>query len=141
MFQRKSREQSGLSIVPFNKKAPEQKGPAPAIELEQKRGAQPAQTSHTRRNLLIAGVAAIAVAAAGWFGIHYATIGRFMISTDDAYVRADNTTLGAKVSGYVADILNVQSDGRTRLVQEGDLPSDATAFARRVTTMLAGSLH
>ena len=25
-------------------------------------------------------------------------------------------------------------------VQEGDLPTDATAFARRVTTLLAGSL-
>jgi membrane fusion protein (multidrug efflux system) len=28
--------------------------------------------------------------------------GRFLISTDDAYVRAYNTTLGAKVSGYVS---------------------------------------
>ncbi len=26
------------------------------------------------------------------------------------------------------------------LVQEGDVPTDATAFARRVTTLLAGSL-
>ena len=44
------------------------------------------------------------LAGAGWFGYHYATVGRFMVSTDDAYVRANNTTLGAKVPGYVADI-------------------------------------
>ena len=32
------------------------------------------------------------------------TTGRYMVSTDDAYVRAHNTTLAAKISGYVASI-------------------------------------
>jgi len=31
--------------------------------------------------------------------------GRFFVSTDDAYVRANNTTLGARVAGHVAAIL------------------------------------
>jgi membrane fusion protein (multidrug efflux system) len=58
-----------------------------------------------RRRLALAGVAlAIAVGAGGWFGYHWWTVGRFMVSTDDAYVQADNTTLAAKVAGYVANI-------------------------------------
>jgi molecular chaperone HtpG len=43
----------------------------------------------------------------------------------------DDTTLIADAAATLLDLA---------LVQEGDLPSDATAFARRVTTMLAGSL-
>jgi membrane fusion protein (multidrug efflux system) len=50
-------------------------------------------------------VAAIAVLIGGaWFGYHYATVGRFLVSTDDAYVRANNTTLGAKVAGYISEL-------------------------------------
>jgi membrane fusion protein (multidrug efflux system) len=46
-----------------------------------------------------------ATAAAGAFGYHYWTVGRFLESTDDAYVKADFTTVAPKVSGYVADVL------------------------------------
>jgi membrane fusion protein (multidrug efflux system) len=46
--------------------------------------------------------AVLAVGAGTWFGYHWWTLGRFMVTTDDAYVRAHNTTLAAKVSGYVA---------------------------------------
>src|SRR5258708_20196371 len=57
------------------------------------------------------------LAAAGWFGCDYLTAGRFMVTTDDAYVRAYNTTLGAKVAGYVSefpveDNTKVQAGGR-----------------------------
>ena len=46
----------------------------------------------------------LALAAAG-YGVHYFLVGRFLISTDDAYVRANNTMLGARVSGHIAAIL------------------------------------
>ncbi|HET7850150.1 MAG TPA: HlyD family secretion protein [Pseudolabrys sp.] len=59
---------------------------------------------HRRKLALIGAGAAIAIAAAGWFGYDYVTIGRFMVTTDDAYVRADATTLAAKVAGYVSAI-------------------------------------
>jgi len=106
MLRRSNREQTGLSIIPFDERAPAQKQPsAPAsVDALQPEAGRSAKTLHTKRNLLIAGVALIAIAAAGWFGFQYATVGRFMISTDDAYVRANNTTLGAKVSGYVASL-------------------------------------
>jgi membrane fusion protein, multidrug efflux system len=58
-----------------------------------------------RRRLALLGAALlIAAGAGGWFGYHWWTVGRFMVSTDDAYVHADNTTLAAKVPGYVASI-------------------------------------
>src|ERR1700722_8331967 len=62
-------------------------------------------TTPRRRRLPLAGIAlAIAAGAGGWFGYHWWKVGRFMVSTDDAYVQADNTTLAAKVAGYVANI-------------------------------------
>jgi membrane fusion protein (multidrug efflux system) len=33
------------------------------------------------------------------------TVGRFLVSTDDAYVKADNTTIAPKVSGYLNKVL------------------------------------
>jgi membrane fusion protein (multidrug efflux system) len=57
------------------------------------------------RSLLI-GVAAIAIiAAAAYYGHNYWTVGRFEVSTDDAYVKADSTTVAPKVSGYLSEVL------------------------------------
>jgi membrane fusion protein (multidrug efflux system) len=61
--------------------------------------------ARSRKKLtLIAAGAAVALAAVGWFGYDYLTVGRYLVSTDDAYVRADATTLAAKVGGYVTSI-------------------------------------
>src|SRR6201999_275322 len=57
------------------------------------------------RRLLLAGVAVAALAGASWYGFDYWTVGRFLVSTDDAYVRADNTTIAPKVSGYLREVL------------------------------------
>jgi membrane fusion protein, multidrug efflux system len=56
------------------------------------------------RRLAIVAAALLALGAGGTFGYRWWTVGRFMVTTDDAYVRAHNTTLAAKVSGYVASI-------------------------------------
>jgi membrane fusion protein, multidrug efflux system len=66
--------------------------------------AAPAGTIHRVRNLLMAAAAAAAVAAAIIFGWNYWTVGRFEVSTDDAYVQADNTTVAPKISGYIAEV-------------------------------------
>jgi molecular chaperone HtpG len=47
-------------------------------------------------------------------------------------VKLENTGLVAEVSATLFDLAQVQ---------EGDLPADAAAFARRVTSLLAGSLE
>ncbi|MGY3236056.1 membrane fusion protein (multidrug efflux system) [Bradyrhizobium sp. USDA 4472] len=48
---------------------------------------------------------ALGVAAAGDFGYNYLTTGRYLESTDDAYVKADSTIIAPKVSGYIAKVL------------------------------------
>jgi membrane fusion protein (multidrug efflux system) len=47
----------------------------------------------------------LGVAGAADFGYGYLTTGRYLESTDDAYVKADSTTVAPKVSGYIAKVL------------------------------------
>jgi membrane fusion protein (multidrug efflux system) len=65
--------------------------------------------SHTKkfnfRKALMAGVAVAALAGAAWYGWNYWTVGQYLVSTDDAYVKADNTTIAPKVSGYLREVL------------------------------------
>jgi membrane fusion protein, multidrug efflux system len=44
-------------------------------------------------------------ALAGYYGHDYWTVGQFQVSTDDAYVKADSTTIAPKVPGYLSDVL------------------------------------
>ena len=68
---------------------------------------QPANPSKKERirKALIAGAAVALLATASWYGWDYWTVGRFPVSTDDAYVKADNTTIAPKVSGYLNQVL------------------------------------
>ena len=70
-------------------------------------GAPPTKAAVKRalRKGLLAGAGLLALAAASYFGTQYWTVGRFQISTDDAYVQADNTTIAPKVSGYLSEVL------------------------------------
>lgn len=47
----------------------------------------------------------LGVAVAGDFGYNYLTTGRYLESTDDAYVKADSTIIAPKISGYIAQVL------------------------------------
>jgi membrane fusion protein (multidrug efflux system) len=57
-----------------------------------------------KRKLVLMGIVALLALAAASYGVHYVLVGRFYVSTDDAYVRANNTMLGARVSGHIAAI-------------------------------------
>ena len=57
------------------------------------------------RRLLMAGTAVAVLAASSWYAWEYLTVGRFLVSTDDAYVKADTTTIAPKVSGYLREVL------------------------------------
>ena len=48
---------------------------------------------------------ALGVAGAADFGHYYLTTGRYLETTDDAYVKADSTIVAPKVSGYLAEVL------------------------------------
>jgi membrane fusion protein (multidrug efflux system) len=47
----------------------------------------------------------LGVAATADFGTDYLTTGRYLETTDDAYVKADSTIVAPKVSGYIAEVL------------------------------------
>ncbi|HTY66575.1 MAG TPA: HlyD family secretion protein [Alphaproteobacteria bacterium] len=51
-----------------------------------------------------AAIVAALMGSAG-YGYRYWTVGRFLETTDDAYLKADYTTVAPKVSGYIADVL------------------------------------
>jgi membrane fusion protein, multidrug efflux system len=53
----------------------------------------------------IGALSVAALAAAVIFGHRYWTVGRFIQSTNDAYVQADSSTIAPKVSGYVASVM------------------------------------
>ncbi len=64
--------------------------------------AKPARRSKVRQFLLPVGVVvliAAVIALAYWW-----VVGRFMQSTDDAYLQADSVTIAPKISGYVTDV-------------------------------------
>src|SRR5262249_61296036 len=46
-----------------------------------------------------------ALAGAAGFGWYWFETGRYIESTDDAYVKADYTIIAPKVSGYIAEVL------------------------------------
>lgn len=75
--------------------------PAPVASIEM---SQPARKRRLRP-LLLATAAIAALAGAADLGWRYWTAGRFQVSTDDAYVKADSTTIAPKVSGYIATVL------------------------------------
>src|SRR6202051_2804046 len=49
-------------------------------------------------------VLALGIAGAADFGYGYLTHGRYLETTDDAYVKADSTIISPKVSGYIAQV-------------------------------------
>lgn len=66
---------------------------------------EPAQPKRTLRRVALAGVGLAALLGAGYWGHGYWTVGRFEVSTDDAYVKADSTTIAPKISGYIGEVL------------------------------------
>ncbi len=133
-------EAERVTPAPAPASAPESKGPAPDARPAAQE-APPTRKGSRKRVILIGAVAAAAVAA-GWFGWNYATTGRFLISTDDAYVRANTTTLGAKVSGYIAELLveenaKVHAGDVVARIDDGDYRLAAESARDKVATQEA----
>ena len=68
-----------------------------------------------KRALLGTAVIAGLIAGAD-FGYRYWTVGQYLQTTDDAYVKADYTTVAPKISGYIAKVL-VQDNERVKAGQ------------------------
>jgi membrane fusion protein (multidrug efflux system) len=69
---------------------------------------QPEKTGLKRRKIglrLLGAFLVIAILGAGsWYGNYWWTTGRYIVSSDDAYVGARSSTLSPKVSGYISEI-------------------------------------
>src|SRR5262249_17376071 len=156
MLQRRTtKEPSSLTLVPPSPSEHTEIRPTTASGQIESRGplpqpviAQAGQDSATailkaaRKRMFIGAAAAAVLAAAGWFGYGYLTVGRFMVTTDDAYVRAYNTTLGAKVAGYVSefpveDNTKVRAGDVIARIDDGDYVLAVNAARDKIATQEA----
>ena len=155
MLQRsKAKEPSSLTLVPYGESgvvatnAPtpgqsESRGPSQPVVVVSAPQVPAASALKVNRTRVFMGVAAAALlAAAGWLGYNYLTAGRFMVTTDDAYVRAYNTTLGAKVAGYVSEFLvddnvKVRAGDVIARIDDGDYRLAANAAHDKIATQEA----
>ncbi len=114
--------------------------PAAPLAIETPQPA-PARPRHFGRILL--GVVVLAVLAFGaQWGHRWWTVSRFVVSTDDAYVRAEVSTIATKIGGYVAAI-GVRNGDVVRAgdviarIDEGDYALAVEAARNRVATQRA----
>ncbi|HXN68211.1 MAG TPA: HlyD family secretion protein [Bradyrhizobium sp.] len=94
----------------------------PTIDKPAAAPAAPAATAAAapksgKRRLVLIGILALLALAVAGYSVYYVLVGHFYVSTDDAYVRANNTMLGARVSGHIDAIL----PGDNAVVHAGDL--------------------
>lgn len=77
----------------------------PASGQEAPQAAKAAEPEKKKRKSFVLPIVALALlGAAGWYGYNWWTDGRFLVSTDDAYVEGDIAVIAPKVSGYVAKV-------------------------------------
>lgn len=93
--------------------------------------------SRKRLVLMVLGLAALGAGA--WYGHDWWVNGRFIVSTDDAYVRADTTILAAKISGYVTEVVArdnalVKAGDVLARIDDGDYRLAVDSAAARVET-------
>ncbi len=93
-FKRAPETGDGASADPSSAAQPQQ--PAAAAAL-------PAKASRKRK--ILGGLLVVVLAGAGWYGYNWWTTGRFMVSTDDAYIQGDIMTMSPKVTGYIDEVL------------------------------------
>ncbi|MBA1142770.1 HlyD family secretion protein [Mesorhizobium neociceri] len=75
--------------------------PKPAAEVLAE---TPAKKKRSARSLMLPIIGLALLSAGAWYGYNYWTDGRFLISTDDAYVQADMSFVSPKISGYVDQV-------------------------------------
>jgi membrane fusion protein, multidrug efflux system len=80
---------------------------APILLFKPSAGAKvktvPGRRLHLGLVLQAAAVVAL-LAAAGLYGSYYWSTGRFLVSTDDAYIQAHSVMISPKVSGYISEV-------------------------------------
>lgn len=118
---------SGSASVVSRQSPEAAEGQQPSNEAGQAAPVQEAALAKakSRKKPVIAAVLLGALAFGGYEGYHWWTEGRFMVSTEDAYVQADITILSAKVSGYVSSVAvannqNIKAGDLIAKIEDGD---------------------
>ncbi|MCC0004050.1 MAG: HlyD family secretion protein [Methylobacteriaceae bacterium] len=114
---------------------------ATVAPAEPVRETTPAAPGGARRKV-VAILASAALLAGLWYGYRYVTEGRFIVATDDAYVKADVATISAKVGGNlvgvpVVDNQKVKAGDILVQIDPGDYKLAMAAAARRIDTQTA----
>ena len=102
-------------------------------------------SSKTRRRLrpILLSIAVIAaIAAATYFGGYWWTVGRFLVTTDDAYVGVHAATIAAKISGYIAaipveDNQHVRAGDVIATIDDGDYQLAVDSARDKIATQRA----
>lgn len=95
-----------------------------------------------KRKFVLMGVGLLLALAVASYAGYYTLVGRFYISTDDAYVRANNTMLGARVAGHISAVLAgdnspVRAGDVVFRIDDGDYKIAVDAAATKIATQQA----
>ena len=96
------------AFQPATAREPQAKAPSAEVKDSKPR---------SRAKPILAGLGALAFLGAVWFAYDYITVGRFIVSTDDAYVGADMAIIAPKIPANVAEVPIVDNQA----VKEGDV--------------------
>ena len=94
---------------------PEAAPPGPAGAASSPSASEPRKPKRGR--FILMALLLLALAGGGWAGYDWWTVGRFEVSTDDAYIGANMSILSAQVSGYVASV----EVSENQAVRKGDV--------------------
>lgn len=101
-------ERETMSVEPLKRRPDPQPAPSGASAA-----AEAATPTVSRKKLALTAGAALLALVGLWKGYDYVTVGRFTVSTDDAYVGAENAQIASKLPGHVAAVL-VEANQKVR---------------------------
>ncbi|RWM10362.1 HlyD family secretion protein [Mesorhizobium sp.] len=109
--------------------------PAPVAPAE-----APAKKRRSFRSMLLPIIGLGLLGAGSWYGYNYWADGRFMISTDDAYVQADMSFVSPKISGYVDKVLvsenqKVKAGDPLFVIDDGDYKIAVAQAEAQIATL------
>ncbi|RUW36858.1 MULTISPECIES: HlyD family secretion protein [unclassified Mesorhizobium] len=109
--------------------------PAPPAPVE-----APAKKKRSLRSMLLPIIGLGLLGAGSWYGYNYWADGRFMISTDDAYVQADMSFMSPKISGYVDKVLvsenqKVKAGDPLFVIDDGDYKIAVAQAEAQIATL------
>ncbi|AZO26612.1 MULTISPECIES: HlyD family secretion protein [Mesorhizobium] len=109
--------------------------PVPVAPVE-----APVKKKRSVRSFLLPIIGLALLGAGSWYGYNYWSDGRFMISTDDAYVQADMSFVSPKISGYVDKVLvsenqQVKAGDPLFVIDDGDYKIAVAQAEAQIATL------